>query len=445
MIFDLEKNSVFKKFSSRLLSNKDVVASLTGWTLRILGAACGFFTFRQLFSAVGAEGVAAVAILQSIGGWIAILEVGTGFVAQNFIVKSSVDKNDSTHGLRRLLLRPLYLSIGAAIFLVIFHESWFRFVTAGDASSALHDAPVLVFICTIFFLLSVLSGPVIRILYAEGRTVIANTLPVLGSILNLVAVLFCQKLGFTSLAIYIFCMLAPPVLPLLFIVFRRIGAGYGNVTGISAKLPPWSGHANYTLFNLASILVLRVDIYVLSRVFSAEQLVAYISVQKIFGLAFIGPQTLLSTVHPKFSALYMQGEDSALRRTALRYALAPSVVLVAASIVMVVFDRQICPLISAKHLTVFGSWVIVTAGLYYCLRVWTDAWATVLLATNQALKLLFPTLLQGLVSAPLLYWIGLSMGTAGGFIALAVAFILTTAWAAPLLVYAPRRADISYA
>lgn len=439
-------SSLLQKFSLRSWISKDVAASLIGWTLRILGAACGFFTFRQLFSAVGSEGVAAVAILQSIGGWIAILEVGTGFVAQNFLVKSAVDKTDARPGLRGLLMRPLYLSAAAAVLLVVFHGAWFKFVTAGDAAASLHEAPTLVFACTIFFLLSVLSGPVIRILYAEGKTVLANSLPVLGSVLNLVAVLVCQWLGVKSLAAYICCMIAPPVLPLLYIAFRRIGAGAGQASASTvAELPAWGGHMNYTLFNFASILVLRVDVYVLSRVLSAEQLVAYISVQKIFSLAFMGPQTLLSTVHPKFSSLYIQGRHSELRRTALKYALTPSVALVGAALVLVAFDRQICPLVTARHLNFFGAGVILSALLYYCLRVWTDAWATVLLATNQAKRLLVPTLLQGAVSAPLLYWIGLSWGGAGGFVALVLAFILTTAWAAPLLVFEPKSANISCA
>jgi O-antigen/teichoic acid export membrane protein len=360
-------------------------------------------------------------------------------------VKSAVEKSDARLGLRGLLLRPLYFSAGAAVLLVVFHEWWFRFVTAGDAAAGLREAPVLVFVCTCFFLLSVLSGPVIRILYSEGRTVLANSLPVLGSILNLVAVLFCQRLGLKSLAAYICCMLAPPVLPLLYIAFRRIAAGVTKRSELSALLPSWGGHLNYTLFNFASILVLRVDIYVLSRVLSTEQLVAYISVQKIFSLAFMGPQTLLSTVHPKFSALYMQGQDSELRRTALKYAVMPNVILVCCALILVAFDREICPLISAQHLSVFGVGVIFAACLYYCVRVWTDAWATVLLATNQARRLLLPTLLQGAMSAPLLYWIGLSIGGAGGFLALVIAFILTTAWMAPLLVFAPRRCSIIYA
>ena len=59
---------LLRKISPGSLFNKDIAASLIGWTLRIVGAACGFLTFRQLFSAVGSEGVAAVAILQSIGG-----------------------------------------------------------------------------------------------------------------------------------------------------------------------------------------------------------------------------------------------------------------------------------------------------------------------------------------------------------------------------------------
>lgn len=423
-----------EKISPDRSSFSDLAVSLVGWTLRIAGAACGFLTFRQLFVAIGAEGVAAIAILQSVAGWVSILEIGTGFVAQNFLVNAKVAGTDSRAGLSRLLLRPLYLSFGAALVLAVFHGAWIQFVTAGEAAAGLRTIPGFVIACTVFFLLSVLSGPVIRILYAEGKTMLANALPVVGSVLSFAGVLTCQRLGLKAMEAYVVCMIIPPVLPLMYIAVKRLAAGAISPRGGGIEVPAWKGHLDYTIFNFASILVLRVDIYVLSRVLSAEQLVAYISVQKLFSLVFLGPQTLLSTLHPKFSALFMKGYDTKLVRMALLYALLPSAALVIAAAGIAIFDQEICMLLTSGNLSTFGVGLIGAALLYYVFRVWTDAWATVLLATDRARKLLVPTLLQGAVSAPLLYLLGAYIGEEGGYLALVVAFLLTTAWWAPRVV-----------
>jgi O-antigen/teichoic acid export membrane protein len=227
----------------------------------------------------------------------------------------------------------------------------------------------------------------------------------------------------------------PPLLPLLYLTIQQLALRQSN-RGLAPQLaaPRYSGHIDYSVFNLASTLVLRVDIYILSRVLNPMQLAGYIAIQKLFALVFIGPQTLLSTVHPRFSALFFQGNHKKLKSLAITYGLLPSVVLIIATICIISFDANICTLVTAGHLSKFGVGVTCLACVYYVIRVWTDSWSTVLLATNRARKLLLPTILQGVISAPILYWLGSILGIAGGYSGLIIAFVLTTSWWAPIIV-----------
>jgi len=430
----VEKFQKIAKFViRRSIIKKDIGASLCGWGLRILGAGCGFLTFRQLFVALGPDGVAAIAILQSIGGWISILEIGTGFVAQNYIVKAKSANLSAQRGLRLILLRPMYIGLAVSLVLIAFQGKWVAFVVAGEAASSLKKSPNLVVATTAYFLITNFATSMVRILYAEGKVFLANLIPVLGSVLNLITILCCSWLGVKSLNVYVFCLIIPSSIPLVLFAVTRVVSRKTSSPDNEVPLPMIREHYSYSIFNMAATLVLRIDVFVLSRVLNTSQLVTYVAVQKLFSLIVLGPQTMLATVHPRFSAMYIKGQYSELRTTALKYGIFPSIILLIAALFLMYFDRWICPLITAGSVRHFGFGILSFALIYYILRVWTDSWATCLLAANKAQLLLLPTIVQGLVSAPFLHYFGGVFGDIGGFIGLILAFLLTTSWWAPRL------------
>jgi hypothetical protein len=399
----------FKRLTSMLFS-QEVGSSLLGWGLRIGGAGFGFFTFRELFKAVGSDGVSAIAILQSIGAWFSVLEVGSGFLAQNHIVKARVGRMDGRAGLVTLICRPLVLIAVSAVLLVVFRRPWASFVANGEAATALMGNIDLVLISSIVFLGSAVSGMSTRILYAEGRNTMANAIPACSSVATFVTVWFLRVSGESELLPYVLAMGGPIALLscLVLLWSLRVARCESSRNRELAQLgaPPLMAHRDYFLFNVASSLVLRVDIYVLSQILSAESLALYVSMQKIFALIFIGPQTLFSVVHAKFSALGLEGRVDALCREALRYALVPALVFPVFAVLMLFFDSTVAKLMTAGRLEAFGFSIVFWGCIYYVLRVWTDSWATALLATGKAGSILLPTLFQGLLSAPLLYFCG---------------------------------------
>ncbi len=420
---------------SRGAIRADVTIAGVGWFARIASAGSGLLTFRELFAAIGAEGVAAIGIIQMIGGWIGLLEIGTGFVSQNYLSKCRAFGLPGGRTVAKILIRPIYAIAIAAIVSSASRSTWVNFIIEGNAASALRDQPAALVTAVVIMLVGAVGIPAQRLMFAEGNGVFANLVPAGASVVTLVWVFTLGILGSSRLQDYIYATLLPINLTLVAIVLHRIvRGGRGRENGTQIEMPPWESHRDFTCFNVASTLVLKIDVFILSRVLSAEQLSIYIAVQKLFSLIFLGPQSLLATAHSRFAVFFAKKDWRSIKRLALQYSLVPNVIIIGCTVCAIAFDREIARLISSDVLSSLGWATLSLAGMYYALRLWTDTWATVLLAADRPKVMLLVCLIQGFITIPIIYFCALQWSTPGGYAGLIVSFSVTTVWSLPLAV-----------
>lgn len=130
----------------------------------------------------------------------------------------------------------------------------------------------------------------------------------------------------------------------------------------------------------------------------------------------------------KLMAERKQGEVIKSVRRYLRYGLAAALVLTVAVIITRDFLFEL--LLPGSTLS-SSSLTVALFGMYIASRVWTDSYATILLATNDTKFFIYYAPFHAFLSLVLQLWLAPSYGLNGILLALIIATTLTSVWLLP--------------
>src|ERR1017187_5222686 len=351
-----------------LTNRADARTTMSATVLRLAGAAAGFLSMRISFRVLGVEGVAAVALVQAVSGWLFFIEAGTGMAAQNYVAKARSQGVPYSAGVSYLLRVPLYISLAVMPCIWFFSKLWLKALGSGRAVPVISQHGTAVVTAVTILVLQAASSSMWRIYYAEGRGALGNLVQMSGSIVSCAAVWILSLSGVESFAAYLLALVTPgALLPLAFYCLRVIPQGERVGGPIHAAPPSMNEVGSFFLFNLAAALALRVDVLMLSRASSSLQLATFVCMQRIMAIVMIWQISIQSANQSQITVSWTSRDRPALWHLIKRMILTPIPAVLAAGIGLALFDHKAALLLTSGKITSLGLGTIGAACIYYTL------------------------------------------------------------------------------
>jgi Na+-driven multidrug efflux pump len=415
-------------FLKKTFKSEESCVAAKAMALRLIGAACGFISVRMAFSAIGVDGVAGIFMIQAVAGWFFWVDAGTGIAAQNFVAKSIAEGRDYRSGLVRILRIPFYLALSGVPIIILTGNYWFPFFASGKAAESLINYKWYVVGLVALQLLVSSSGSIWRIYYAERKGELGNWIQSGGSLITFLGILVLKITHWGGFIAYSLAVLAPSaILPYVFFL-NRLRIGKKTEFTETCERPSLHDIGSVFLFNLSAALVLKVDVLVLGRVAAASAVGAYVCLQRIMSLIQVWSMSLQAANQSAITRAWAKQDPAAIRTILWKLILHPLPAVILPGLLLICFDSRIAGIMTSGKIQSFGWPMIFFATLYYLVRLWTDAWSVAILALGNAVRLVIPTLIQGCLLIPLIYFLGRSYGGAGVYAAMAVSMFVCNSW-----------------
>jgi O-antigen/teichoic acid export membrane protein len=407
---------------------------LSSWISKVVTAVIQIAVIRLMIERVGVDVYAGVALLTGLAGWYALADFGIGNSLQNHISENRA-RGLSSDG---FICSGLFLAIVALLILTViqfFAAHWLGPLLLKSVVSISDEERISSFrVFGQISLLGVVGGLVYKIWYATQRGYLANVLPALAALAGYVAV---QQVSATeSSDMLLWCVIAivgpAALLPLPFALNQAYKAwrqggrvSRHNIRELSSRAAMFTGLA------FMAAVVLQLDYIVISQFLPAADIVVYSVTMKIFSTAFFVYYSVLQAFWPLLTEYISKGDWPAVRTQVRGLLLRGVGFMVACTICVLLFERQILVLLAPKTSLQISAPVILLVGLYFSVRIWTDTFSTVLSSMSRIGPLLRWVPVQAVISVGLQIYLTPRFGIAGMVIALIAAFLMTVSWVLP--------------
>lgn len=423
-----------------------LITTLSAWTSRLMTVSLQLVAIRLLVENLGLEQYAVFALLTGLLGWFLLSDLGLGVSLQNHISEIRAQGGDEAPLMvaARLILL-LLLALYCGLSLLVAQASGevllgaFPFLSADEKVRLLALTAVLS--CTFG-----LSSIIYKVWYAQQKGYLANLLPALAACLMLGGVWLAQtappaqRLQLSVVAFLLPNALLPTAVLLLQALHQPFKPPPWRTT-LSLLRPVIKRASGFWLFALMAALTLHVDYLVISQHLGATDIALYALISKVLGLFFFIYNALLQAVWPTFTEMAFKGDWptiwSRLRRY-LQWGLA-GMILVAITLPWTM--KQFFLLLAPTQALEAPTSLLLLAGGYQVLRVWTDTFAMMLQSVSQLRPFWLLVPLQAVTSVLLQLWLVPQFGLYGTFIGLTLSFLLTVSWGLPYFLLRHARAS----
>lgn len=407
---------------------------LSAWAGKVVTAVIQIAVIRVIIDRIGIDLYAGMALLTGLAGWYALADGGIGNSLQNHIAERRA-RSESSDGLVWTgLLLALALLLGLMVLQSLISPILGPLLLKNipGLDDAARAASFRVF--GQLSLLAVAGGLVYKVWYAVQKGYLANVLPALAAVIGLIAVKHVPAAAPADQLLWCLVAIVAPtaLLPLPFAVAHGIRAWLrgGRLTRGHTRIL-MSRAAQFTGLAVMAAVVLQVDYIVLSQVLPASDIVVYNVSMKVFGTAFFVYFSVLLAFWPVLTELIARNDWQAVRARVKAILARGACFMLAVTLGVLCFERQIFDLLAPRTTLSAGPLVIVLLGLYFSVRIWTDTFSTVLSSMSRIGPLLKWVPVQAAINVTLQVVLAPRYGVAGMVIALITAFLLTVSWVLP--------------
>lgn len=415
---------------------KEFCTAAVGWGSRLLTAASQLLAVRFVIERVGTEGFAVFALVIGVSGWFQLADFGFGSGLQNYLAENRGDIRAWRRFVTVAWLVFLLASIVVTLVLVFASRGLGPLYLGQFSSLQTTEKANVFFIGAALSTLTVTGGMGYRILFAEGRSTLANLLPALGAFFGLLLIWVVPPLASGGVLLLIAAFMGPgtliAILTLCWVV-RRYWGGWGVVDSELIKLAAHRARS-FWLFMLLGLMVIQVDYIVISQLLDATGIALYNIGTRVFGLLLFLYTALLAAVWPECTIAFKNRWGGAIRSMTTRLLLlGGTLVVVGSGLIYWSLPLILEVLAPGKMLKIPGTFILLLA-LYALLRIWSDTFAMLLQSASEMTPFWKLVPLQALISLSLQLWLGGEYGLHGVMIGVIASFVLTVAWGLPLAV-----------
>ncbi len=420
----------------RSIPNHIIVAS-SAWISKVVTAGSQLLVIPILINSIGLEKYAAFALLQGLIGWFSLSNGGLGNSLQNYISELRACKRDYRDYISvtcSLLLILLLILI--ALFFVLspllgpVYLSEFDTITTSEKYSSF----------LLVALLSIVAGVSsigYNIWFACQKGYLSNIVPAVASMIALSCVYFIIKSDVENKFFWIIFSYTFPFAIFSFsalwyqLIKLRTFLKWDKIIAKNLMTRAW----NFWSFSIMSAFVLQVDYIIISQYLSAHDIAVYVIATKIFSLLFFVYSALLSALWPVCAEELTKNNWDLVVGYIRRYIFYGGVLIIVGTIIVSVSMPIIVGLLSSSKNLVIPVSFVLTLGVYYIVRVWTDTFAMVLQSINYFRPIWIYVPIQAFLSIILQIILVKNFGIYGVVFGLISSFILTVFWALPKSVF----------
>jgi O-antigen/teichoic acid export membrane protein len=345
MPFTLISNLLNKGHDRSVKAKKNIVASVF---IKGLSIAVSLLIVPLTINYVNVSQYGIWLTLSSIVGWFSFFDIGFTKGLRNKFAEAKAQGNND--------LAQIYVSTTYAVLTIIFTLIWIIFLICNfflDWSKILNvsenmrsEISVLAIIVFTYFCLQFILRIITTIITADQQPAKASVIDVLGQVVSLIIVLILVKTTSGSLIKLAFALCAAPIIVL-------IVANWLFFKGIYNKYKPKISKINFSyskgLFNLgiiffiiqvAGIVQYQSANVIIAQNFGTADVTSYNIVYKYFGILNMAFIIFLAPFWSASTEAYLKNDIQWIKNAIIKY-IKLNVILVAASILMLVFSHNI--------------------------------------------------------------------------------------------------------
>lgn len=426
-----------------------LIVAASAWGSRVVAAAAQLLVIRALLPYLGAQGYALFSVVTSLATWFSLVEFGVGYSLQNRI---SVSR--AAGGERDVLIRSTFPLLGGlfAISVLVLAVAGpalqrFLFRRMTDAPAASGPSYVVAAVGLVYIITS-LAGISYKIFYGEMRGYLSNFYVVAANVLGLLAVLVIRKLELANhqLEWALAAWTLPPAIVALVAAIHIYNWHRLSRASVDWEFTRqlWSRAWRFGGYALLMAAVLGVDYVVMSQTLPADQIVRYNAIAKVYGLIFFICTALFQATWPVCAEAFGRGDTGLVRKLMRDGLLAGGGVVIGGTLVLMVSRDAVSAALLGDHHIDLPVPLIAAFGVYFLLRVWTEAFTTILMSRDRLRIFWLYVPFQAAISAIAQVVLSKRFGVYGILAGLIVSFLCTSVWVLPLeYLRLCRSADIS--
>ena len=414
-----------------------IATSLTGWIARSIAALSQISVMPLLLDKLGVSGYATYVVIALAGSWISLCDFGLANALQNLTSKA-------IHLGNKLEEKEYYSVTLILIVVIISAMIGFFYLAIGGIASQLgvyfqlngliFDTFTITYAYFIFTMQG-LGNIGQKILFARQKGwaayLLNSSAQLLGVILTYIYIpemVENKRIEYSlifNFGLPAFLMLCVTIVLLsisyLHIAFDRFKIILKEVTKLSSK---------FFTFSLVAQSILGIDLIILSGLKNVNGISDYAIAQKVLGIPLAFYSVILSAWWPNITRSWEEGKiynQKIIGKINIIFGVALTV------LTWFIFFFNVFDI----NFYLFGgdikiSGVIWSLLLFYILiRIWTDTFSIVLLATNRIKVVTTTAIAQAFISVPLQIYLGINYGVVGLIIGISLSFLLTVSWVFP--------------
>ncbi len=410
--------------------------ALSNWVSRVGSVAAQLVCLPLLTTLLTPVEFAGYSIAVSLMAWYQLTDMGFGNSAQNHIAEGRARGEEIGHTIAAASLLGAGVLIVAMVFLLPLSHQLDHILLGPLGLPASTRTRLMLWLSGLLLVGFALGTIAQKMLYALQKGVFANLVGLFNS------------LAFLGLLWGVALHVDPPRRLLASVLAYTMPLG---VTGIAvlawvaARHARWDWPAvksqfgvlrqrawRFWLFALLAAGVLNVDYLIMSRTLSAEEIVTYNVLFRVYGVGLSLYSGLLTATWPVFSGMGVGGDYAGIERHIRFYLVAGLGALLLGSVAMAaVFPTILRCLAPGLSIQVPILTLVLFTG-YIGLRVWTDTYAMALQALSEVGVFLKIVPIQAVISIISQIGLAYEFGINGILMGLTLAFTSTVMWFLPL-------------
>jgi len=405
-----------------------------GWAARGVVLLLAFVNTRLLIDTVGAEGLAAYAIIISLTPWLALLNLGLPITIQNSISISRGrdgaylairDHAFGTMIVQAMLLFPITLLFGYLTHLFLLVN--YPFVSM----STVLGVHIFIYVTGICQLL-------IQVMYAEHEALWPNIYPAFAPVWTTVTLALALYYKIEQFNFIILVTAASNVLMPIHAAWRlRIfSRARINLQTVREQL---ASSKHQLLFATMAAATLSIDYVMMSRILSHLQIVEYNLTNRLFLTLTVVHGVVLATNWTPIADLMHSGKKAEARRRLEQVLKQGLLIASGAGLLIMIAIDPLTQLLTGGTVKVIPIGLCIAFWIYILLRVWTDTFAMAVQGYGMVSEINKFLPFQALISITCQYLFGLKFGAMGIVYGLILSFVLTASWIIPRKFYSITR------
>ena len=405
--------------------------TLVAWFSRGMQALLQVMILSIVSQLLGVDDYTVYILITSLLCWFLLADLGLGFSLQNKI--SSLKSRGKSY--KEFIATILF--IGSILIIIFGVLTWI--VSNSLASYYLSNFSIdsdytqIFFISVLLMICVGVFSMVYKIWYALEKGYWSSIVPAISVLISYLFLLWLQKNEEQSLEIILLAYFGPlAFMPMVFYAYflfkLRSKISFKNID-IEIILKK---SKEFLFFGLMALLVLNVDFFIASQVLSSEEVIQYHILLKIFSLALFIYSAFLMAIWPVLSEKISSKENYHVIEGMVRKSLPVGMLfMIIFTGFIVVFGEYIYRYLIRNIEVNISPVLVVSFGLYFLIRVWTDTFAMILQAGNNLKPLLTIVPIQAFVSVSLQIFLSMKYGVYGLLMGLIISFLCTVFWYLP--------------